>query len=204
MKYNSDSSKSEDSDSDEYDFIKKARDGGDNAMPGISYQDRQEAMRHADTVKKVLDDTNKGSRCYLFVVAQEIFSILPSAKLGKGEQVASISGGLKHNKDFKFVESGDNKRNQKQEARSDNDGMITVNRSELIDKVEYEREKIRQVSRAEFEQERNDRMNRMMPNKDDKSKNNLRALAFDVSGNLEKDMIKSQKTFQNSRKKYGW
>jgi hypothetical protein len=129
---------------------------------------------------------------------------LPEAKYTKNDKIMSISGGLRRNKEFEFIEVDNKNRHIDEGGEEEDDGIITVKRSELVDREEYEREKIRQVSRAEFEQERYQRMMKMMPNKNDRSKNNIRALAFDVSGNMEQDRIKSQKTFQNSRKKYGW
>lgn len=117
----------------------------------------------------------------------------------------SISGGLRQKRDFQFVDPSENLKNKEADVeKEEDDGMITINRSDLINKDDYEREKLRQASRADFVQEQQQRVARLMPNRDDKQKNNLRSLVFDTSGNLEQDRATSQKTFQNSRKKYGW
>ena len=138
------------------------------------------------------------------LVAQEIFSMLPGAKLAKGQQAISISGGLQQNREIQFAELTKTDVKTKDGGIQHYDGIININKSELINKEDYEREKIRQLSRAEFQQERYERMNRLMPNKNDRSKNNIRSLAFDISGSLEQERIQSQKTFNNAKKKYGW
>ena len=130
--------------------------------------------------------------------------MLPGAKLAKGQQAISISGGLQQNREIQFAELTKTDVKTKDGGIQHYDGIININKSELINKEDYEREKIRQLSRAEFQQERYERMNRLMPNKNDRSKNNIRSLAFDISGSLEQDRIQSQKTFNNAKKKYGW
>ena len=116
----------------------------------------------------------------------------------------SISGGLHQNREIQFAERTKISSKTHDYELQQDDGIITINKSELVNKEDYEREKMRQLSRAEFQQERIERMSRLMPNKNDRSKNNLRSLAFDISGTLEQDRIQSQKTFQNAKKKYGW
>ena len=138
------------------------------------------------------------------LVAQEIFSILPAAKVSKGEQVVSISGGLQLNREVQFAKQTKAASRSYEDMFQQDDGIININKSELVNKEDYEREKMRQLSRAEFQQERLARMNRLMPNKNDRSKNNLRSLAYDMSGTLEQERIQSQKTFKNDKKKYGW
>lgn len=178
--------------------MKKARENSSaQSKSAIDLAKYERDRSHAATVKKVLNDTNQ--------VAKDIFSILPGAKLGKGEQVLSISSGLRQNKEFQIIDKSLTADKQKiEEVMQRNDGIIDISLSDLASKTDYEREKMRQVSRAEFQQERNERLSRMMPNKNDRSKNNLRSLAFDISGTIEQERIQSQKTFQNFRKKYGW
>lgn len=138
-------------------------------------------------------------------MAQDLFSLLPDAKVKQGERVLSISGGLRQNRDFKFIDKLESTKPDTQPEQEEiDDGVITIKKSELVNKEDYEREKMRQVSRAEFQAEQMQTLNRMMPNKDDRAKNNLRALAFDISGTIEQDRIKSQKSFMNAKKKYGW
>ena len=96
---------------------------------------------------------------------------MPTATLNKGEQIMSISGGLKQNKNIEFVDKTPKFSKQTEENDEEDDGVITVNRSELVNKDDYEREKLRQVSRAEFDQEKRERMARMMPTKNDRAKN---------------------------------
>ena len=117
----------------------------------------------------------------------------------------SISGGLRQNREFKFIDNKGTKKENNEDYNSEgDDGVIDISKSELINKNDYEREQLRQASRADFIKEQHEMLARMMPNKDDRSKNNIRSLAFDISGNLEKDLATSQRTFRNSRKKYGW
>jgi hypothetical protein len=196
LKYHSESSdNSSDSDSSEYDFIKKAKEQSEKASSAVKVTDI-DAINQANNIKRVL---NK--------VAQEIFSILPNAKNNKGGAIMSISGGLRLNREIEFVDPL--ARNQHvientEQEEDEDDGVLTVNRNEQINKDDYEREKLRQVSRSEFIQEQHERMARMQPSKDDKSKNNLRSLAFDCSGTLEADRATNQKNFVNAKKKYGW
>lgn len=65
LNYESDSSESEAasdaSDSSEYDFIKKAREGvAKTSAKGGNIEDNEKAINHANNVKKVLNDTNQG------------------------------------------------------------------------------------------------------------------------------------------------
>lgn len=119
----------------------------------------------------------------------------------------SISGALRQKRDVQFVDGASTKQRKKRDEEDDEvegDNFITINRSELVNREDYEREKIRQLSRSDFQQQRLERLSRMMPNKQDRAKNNIRALAFDVSGTLEQDRIRAQKSQANARKKYGW
>eukprot|EP00343_Euplotes_focardii_P001717 CAMPEP_0205803716 /NCGR_PEP_ID=MMETSP0205-20121125/6448_1 /ASSEMBLY_ACC=CAM_ASM_000278 /TAXON_ID=36767 /ORGANISM="Euplotes focardii, Strain TN1" /LENGTH=231 /DNA_ID=CAMNT_0053072229 /DNA_START=32 /DNA_END=724 /DNA_ORIENTATION=+ len=185
------------SESSDYDFIKKAREGT-SIIPSIRLNTSgREQVIDREKVEKALNNTNR--------VATEIFSLLPNAKLGKNVQVMSISGGLRQNKEFKFVDPKEIQSSKpKEEEEEEDDGIINVNKSQLVNKKDYEREKLMQASRADFIREQHEQMSRLMPNKDDRSKNNIRALAYDMSGNLESDRAESQKTFADSRRKYGW
>ncbi|CAI2377760.1 unnamed protein product [Moneuplotes crassus] len=202
LRYESeDSSEGEDgsdsSDSSEYDFIKKAREGKAEISSANPQLKDSETIKIKEEVQKVLSNTNQ--------VAQEIFTLLPGAKLAKVQQVMSISAGLRQNKEFKFVEHKDEKKPNNEDYKSDSDdGVTEIKKSELVNREDYEREKLRQHSRADYIKQQHERMARMMPNKDDKSKNNIRALAFDISGTIEADRSTSQKNFINARRKYGW
>lgn len=111
---------------------------------------------------------------------------------------------MRQKRDFKFIEKQQEGRQETQQEVVVDDGIINISKNDLINKDELEREKTRNVSRAEFQKEQMETLGRMMPNKNDRSKNNIRALAFDISGTLEADRAKTQKNFINAKKKYGW
>ena len=214
LRYDSDSDNSSDSDSNssdssEYDFIKAAKQNA--AKPSkllVDEENEQKKQNYNNNVNKVIDDSN--------TVARELFSILPDANYSKGDKILSISGTLRLKKDVQVVDiistkkaAADKNNEDRKDYEEDEDEegieLAEVKKSDItLNKDQFAREKIKEVSRAQFQQEKEERIRRMMPNKNDRSKNNLRSLAFDISGNLEQERIQSQKTFANSRRKYGW
>ena len=188
-------------------LLNKAREGSSEASAINPNLKNSAQIVDREQIQKALGNTNKGKNLLfsLNIVAQEIFSLLPNAKVSKGKEVMSISGSLRQNKEIKFVESSvNNKQKHEEEDDDEDDGIITINKSQLVNREDYEREKLKQHSRADMIREQNERLARMMPNKNDRSKNNIRALAYDISGTIEQERATSQKTFKNSRRKYGW
>lgn len=73
--------------------------------------------------------------------AKTLFSKLPPPKLKPSEASFSISSGLANNKEFVFQSEKKNeeKELEKREGEENDEGLITIERNDLVDKDEYER-----------------------------------------------------------------